>query len=109
MYKKEPLDWMQMLVSQINSPHMEEIRFWLEVDFFHDLNQIDWHMLAELFAQPHFARLKKLHFDVQRFGWSNTASAGVWVRRRLPACDARGILSIYDMCPVRSPESTLGG
>jgi hypothetical protein len=97
-----------MVLSQINSSHMEELRFWIEVDFFHDLNQVDWDMLAELFAQPHFARLKKLHFDVQRFGCLNTSSAGVWIRRRLQACDARGILSIHDMPAVRYPESILG-
>lgn len=106
---KAPLVWMEMVLSQITSSQMEELRFWIEVDFYHDLNRIDWDMLARLFAQPCFSGLKILHFDVQRFGYVNVNSAGEWIRHQLLACDARGILTIYDMPPVRFQESRLGG
>jgi hypothetical protein len=93
---RPPLVWMQMMLSQIKSSQMEELRFLIEVDFFHDLNQIDWNMLADLFARPRFSGLKKIQFDVQRVGCVNTSSADGWIRRKLPGCDARGILSIRD-------------
>jgi len=96
VYGKEPLSWMQMMISQINSSQMEELRFLIEVDFFHDLNRIDWNMLDRLFTQPRFSRLKKIQFDVQRVGCVNSSSAGIWIKPKLPACDARRILSIRD-------------
>jgi len=91
-HKIKPVVWMQMVVSQINSSQIKELRFLIEVDFFHDLKQINWNLLENLFAQPHFSGLKKIWFD------------GVWIRRKLPACDARGILRFRDTCSLRCPE-----
>jgi hypothetical protein len=103
-HKIKPVVWMQMVVSQINSSQIKELRFLIEVDFFHDLKQINWNLLENLFAQPHFSGLKKIWFDVDRVGCLDPSSAGVWIRRKLPACDARGILRFRDTCSLRCPE-----
>jgi hypothetical protein len=95
------LAWLPIVVSQIHSPQMEELVFGIEVDFLRDLNKINWNLWANIFAQPQFCGLKKLHFNVLRVGYLNPSRAGAWIRRELPACEARGILSIHDMCPVR--------
>jgi len=107
-YGRTPLVWMQMVIAQINSPQMEELRFLIEVNFFNDLNQIDWNMLAHIFAQPHFSRLKKIHFDIERVGCSDPGSPGIWIRRNLPACDARGILSTSSVNRVVSGHVQTG-
>ncbi|KIM77801.1 hypothetical protein PILCRDRAFT_90940 [Piloderma croceum F 1598] len=83
LHIRKPLVWMQMMLSQIKSSQMEELRFLIEVDFFHDLNQIDWIKLADLFTQPRFSGLKKIRFDVQRVGCVNASSAEEWIKPEL--------------------------
>jgi hypothetical protein len=84
--------WVSILLSQITSMHMEEVEFnvWLSVP--EDLDPLDWDVMAKVFAQPLFSRLKRIHFWV--WGDVNREQARVSIRKRLPACDARGLLEV---------------
>lgn len=88
--------WVPAILSQITS-HVEEVAVHLLFNTNNNIDPLDWNAFSKIFAQPHFSRLRKLEFRVGGPAAIREELA-VAIRRRLPECDTRGILSVagYD-------------
>jgi hypothetical protein len=84
------MGWVTILLSQITSIHIEEVVFHVWLSIVEDLDSLDWDSMAKVFARPSFSRLQRIHFRV--WGVMNREQALDSIRKKLPACDARGIL-----------------
>jgi hypothetical protein len=87
------VQWMVLIISQIKSLQMEELKIEIFLEIIHDLNRVDWKALAVLFAQPNFSRLKQICFSISADEGVDPKLGEELIKLKLPACDARGILS----------------
>jgi hypothetical protein len=86
------MGWVAILLSQITSIHIEEVVFHVRLSIVEDLDPLDWDTMAKVFARPSFSRLQRIHFWVHVWGKVNKEEVRDSIRKKLPACDARGIL-----------------
>jgi hypothetical protein len=93
-FQMSSAQWMVLIISQIKSSQMEVLKISFLPYAIHDLNRVDWDTLAKLFAQPRFSLLKEICFTILPDAGVDPRLGGELIRRKLPACDARGVLSV---------------
>lgn len=86
--------WVPIILSQITSPHIEEVVMRLLLTTIKNIDLFDWGAMAGVLGQPHFSRLKRLQFEIR--GEVNRDELAIAIRERLPECDGRGILYVSE-------------
>jgi hypothetical protein len=90
-----PMEWVLSLLSQVSSPYMEEVDFW--VNFAPCKEQVDWAKMDRLFAKPEFAGLRVIRLCLHHLpahGRLQGQAETAFIRDMLPGCEARGVLHI---------------
>jgi hypothetical protein len=91
------VSWAYSVLSQISSSHILEVVLQFIVFTIDNLQLLDWNRLETIFARPQFSDLQGLKVGLMGV---DMEEAGVIIRKKLPLCDARGILK-FDHCNYR--------
>jgi hypothetical protein len=83
-------EWATTLLSRLNSYHIEEIQMGIVFSTPDALKVIDWALLEITLARPNLSQLRRLTFLL--IHGSDTAEAVTFIKRKLPQCDASGII-----------------
>jgi hypothetical protein len=88
--KHMALGWIPMILSQIISSRMDEVRlrFWLNV--VDELDAVDWAYVQHILAHPRFSSLRGIVFVM--LGQVDRGKARESIIRRLPVLHGRGLL-----------------
>ena len=86
------------LLSQISSPHIEEVGLEITTGEDDEVGQLGWDEIDVALQQPFFSRLKMVNVRVIQMDNSDdwVPNAVEWVVNQMPRCHARGILSVCD-------------
>ena len=87
------------MISQISSPHVEEIDIGI-ADIFapEDFDRFDWPSLWSALTQPRFVKLKSVRFMVASESCLSSKKMKECIARHLKKVDTRGL--IYVECPI---------
>lgn len=91
--------WIPLVISQISSPHVEEIELGI-TDIFapEDFDRFDWSLLWRALTQPRFVKLKSVRFMVAAESSRSSEKMKECITRHLEKIDTRGLICVD--CPV---------
>ena len=91
--------WIPLVISQISSPHVEEIDLGI-ADIFapDDFDRFDWPSLWSALTQPRFVKLKSVRFMVAAESCQSSKKMKDCITRHLKKIDTRGLIHVE--CPI---------